>query len=388
VNDSPEPVDLSPSRDELIARVRARGRQIRARRRLGIASITAVVVIGIAAPAIAFGMHSSEPHRVPPATVSTTRPPSTVAQQPDLVVSIELPSNTVVAGSQLHGTLVIDNTTGHAVPLDTPGECAGKWAVELTSPTASQHTAWTLECARGKTVPLAPGASRFPFTITTTFSSCTNSTGPGSLDIVHCLSGPAGGIPPLPPGDFEAALVTSRPGYLPLAPRVPVRIVAAAAPSTTDLGQLRLESGARTTKLLVPAGWTLAIEDGGGSGSASTWANPADPKEQIYGSTGGELGSWWEIDGVKGSITPQLAAPGAQVQRVNYTTFLFHSDPPNGYPIDGVWIALVTKDGPNAFVSASVQLPSALHSTATTIIDRFISDTNAMVPPFAGPTNH
>ena len=135
----------------------------------------------------------------------------------------------------------------------------------------------------------------------------------------------------------------------------------------------------------MPAGWTLKIEDGGGSGSGSTWTNPDDPKEQIIGVTGVELGSWWETDGVKGSIKPEVAAPGTQVQRVNYTTFLFHSDSSDGYPIDGVWIALVTADGPNAFVSASVQLPSALHSTATTIINRFISDTNAMVPPFPGP---
>ena len=59
MNDAPEPVDRSPNRDELIARVRARGRKIRARRRLGIASVTALVVIGIAAPAIAIGTRSS-----------------------------------------------------------------------------------------------------------------------------------------------------------------------------------------------------------------------------------------------------------------------------------------------------------------------------------------
>jgi hypothetical protein len=48
-----------------LARVRSRGRQIRTRRRLGIASIAAVVVVGIAAPAIAIGSRSSTSHRVP-----------------------------------------------------------------------------------------------------------------------------------------------------------------------------------------------------------------------------------------------------------------------------------------------------------------------------------
>jgi hypothetical protein len=383
VNDSPEPVDLSPSRAELIARVRARGRQIRTRRRLGAAGIALVVAFGIAAPAIAIGTRSSETHRIPPATVSTTRPPSTVVPTADLTTRVELSSSTVVAGSEIHGTLVVTNNTDQPVPLDTPGECAGKWAVELTSPTASQNTAWTLECTRDRTTSLAPGANRFSFTIPTTYSNCIDNTEPGPADPVRCLSNPAGGVPRLPRGDYEAVLVTSRPGYLPVAPRVPLRIIA--AHSSTDLGELRLESGARSTKLLVPAGWTLTIEDGGGSGGASTWTNPDDPNEQIFGAQGVELGSWWETDGVKGSITPLVAAPGTQVQRVNYTTFLFHSDPSDGYPVDGVWIALVDANGPIAFVSASVQLPSALHSTATTILDRFISDTNARVPPFPGP---
>ena len=384
MNDSPEPVDLSPSRAELIARVRARGRQIRARRRLGIASITALVVIGIAAPAIAIGTRSSDPDRVPPATVSTTRPTPTVEPQADLTTRIELPS-TVFVGAEIHGTLVIDNNTDQPVPLDTRGECAGKWAVELTSPAASQDTAWTLECTRDRTTSLAPGANRFSFTIATTYSRCIDYTQLGPADPVRCLSNPPGAIPRLPRGDYDAVLVTNRPGYLPVAPRVPVRIVP--AHSSTDLGELGLESGARSTKLLVPAGWTLTIEDGGGSGGASTWTNPDDPNEHIFGAQGVELGSWWEIDGVKGSITPEIAAPGTQVQRVNYTTFLFHSDPSDGYPIDGVWIALVDANGPIAYVTASVQLPSALHATATTIINRFISDTNARIPPFPGPPN-
>lgn len=62
-----EAVELSPTRAELIARVRSRGRQIRARRRLGVASIAAVAVavVAIAAPAIAIGSRSSTSHRVP-----------------------------------------------------------------------------------------------------------------------------------------------------------------------------------------------------------------------------------------------------------------------------------------------------------------------------------
>jgi hypothetical protein len=63
-----EPVEMSPTRAELIARVRSRGRQIRARRRVAITGLTALVVLAIAAPAIAIGARSSS-HSVPPAVV-------------------------------------------------------------------------------------------------------------------------------------------------------------------------------------------------------------------------------------------------------------------------------------------------------------------------------
>jgi hypothetical protein len=65
-----EPVDLSPTHAELIARVRARGRRIRARRRVMITGLTALVVVAIAVPAVAIGTRSSS-HGVTPAT--TTR---------------------------------------------------------------------------------------------------------------------------------------------------------------------------------------------------------------------------------------------------------------------------------------------------------------------------
>jgi hypothetical protein len=73
VNDNVDPVELSPTRAELIARVRSRGRQIRARRRLGVAGLTALVVLAIAAPTIAVGSRSSASHTVPPATAAARR---------------------------------------------------------------------------------------------------------------------------------------------------------------------------------------------------------------------------------------------------------------------------------------------------------------------------
>jgi hypothetical protein len=72
VNDDPgiEPVDLSPTRDELIARVRARGRRIRARRRLTMSGLAALVIVAIAVPAIAIGSRSSS-HVIRPGVTTT-----------------------------------------------------------------------------------------------------------------------------------------------------------------------------------------------------------------------------------------------------------------------------------------------------------------------------
>ena len=372
MNESPEPVDLSPSRAELIARVRTRGRQIRARRRLGAAGIAVVVAFGIAAPAIAIGTRSDS-KSVPPATVSTTRLPPTAS----LSVRIELPSRTLVSGSNLAGTLVVENSTSRSIEL-SPHGCP-KWAVTLESATLANEPIYKQDCANRPRI-VTPGTNRWPFTIDGLYFHCADGTHPVGEE--PSCPGLVIGLPHLPAGDYRAVLYTNTPEFLPEAPPVPVRVVATGAPNY--LGPLTLRSGARSTKLLVPSGWTRKIEDGGGSGSGTTWTNPDDPNEHISGTTGVEIGSWWETDGVKGSIKPEVA-PEAQVQRVNYTTFLFHIDSSDGYPIDGVWIALVDANGPIAFVSASVQLPTALHSTATTILNRFISDTNARVPPFPGP---
>jgi hypothetical protein len=70
VNDSVDPVELSPTRDELVARVQRRGRQLRARRRVGVTAVTALVVLAIAVPAIAIGTRSSSSRPAPPATAA------------------------------------------------------------------------------------------------------------------------------------------------------------------------------------------------------------------------------------------------------------------------------------------------------------------------------
>jgi hypothetical protein len=352
VNDDPnvEPVDmteLSPTRAELIARVRARGRQIRARRRLAITGLTALVVLAIAAPAIAIGARSSS-HVVTPATVLhrkrdfrvalveqassdtsftevscakyyfekmclglgrdivgatdvrsdsvvyddtqswivnveitpaaarrlaaranhqvaiivngrvvstpmilsgvtrttitvaakltrdraialateiTGRPPSHVAAAPPPVSTrIELPGTAFVAGTDVHGSLVIDNETGKTMTLEPVGACHYKWAVSLTNAETPLSVVFTRECGSHRTV-LQPGENRFPVTVPTTYTVCTGAGGVGGAGEVHCL--PDGSIPPLPPGDYQVVLSTDPQGILPTPAAVTAHVTAA-----------------------------------------------------------------------------------------------------------------------------------------------------------------
>ena len=350
MNDSVEPVDLSPTRVELIARVRTRGRQIRARRRAGMTALATVLVVAIAVPAIAIGTRSSsrsvppaashsrgfgiavirgsapqsasqschggslpaagrgecltlskpyagresitsvavqprggswavavdidigiaidlarfhEPHGwavvldgtvigtitpatfIGAATVETTfvvaehlthagavalgtriwgRAPRTFVAPPGLSSYLELPSPTFVAGSTVHGNLEIDNTTDHPITLERPGQCRIKWGVTLVAPGGTAHMTFTQECSNGRTV-LQPGVNRFPFVLSTIAAECRDvrSQGPGTAPLCGIDHNP----PPLPPGRYEAVLVSSTPGLLPDAPRVTIQLTAA-----------------------------------------------------------------------------------------------------------------------------------------------------------------
>ena len=58
--------------------------------------------------------------------------------------------------------------------------------------------------------------------------------------------------------------------------------------------------------MLVPEGWTAEFIDGGGSGSWSVWTNPVSESQTVTVESGVSMGSWFELDGVSGSIDPTL----------------------------------------------------------------------------------
>jgi hypothetical protein len=116
-----------------------------------------------------------------------------------LTARIELDADTVVAGGELHGELVIDNPTNETIDV-RDGGCSSKWGVDLVRPGEEPDIAFTLEC-RNEPLRLPPGTTRFPFDVRATHGVCTNNR--PSAEVPACLD--EGGAPPLPPGDYEAA---------------------------------------------------------------------------------------------------------------------------------------------------------------------------------------
>jgi hypothetical protein len=154
-----EPVELtelSPTRAELIARVRARGRQIRTRRRLAVTALTAVVVLAIAAPAIVIGRSS---HGVAPANVVhgkgdlriapirefpvASSPTPVLPPCPSGMVLIPGPGNCVSLGPAVvtasdvrSASVVYDDTQGWIVNVEMSRAAAGRLAAEANEQVA------------------------------------------------------------------------------------------------------------------------------------------------------------------------------------------------------------------------------------------------------------
>lgn len=147
--------------------------------------------------------------------------PITVTPAPDrpLEARLALDGRSVDAGGELHGDLVVVNATGKTV-TSKAGSCTPKWAVALTKPGEDPSVAFTLECGV-EPLKFGPGETRLPFTIRASYNVC--SGGPATPGTPHCA--PGGGMPPLPAGQYEAALAGSLGDAVPAVPdRVPVTV--------------------------------------------------------------------------------------------------------------------------------------------------------------------
>ena len=142
---------------------------------------------------------------VTPSVSTSTAPPA--AHKP-LDIQLSLSATTVKAGTDIHGTVTLDNTTGR--PLKP--SCGLVWAVGLTNSQIPFNPAFAAMCRIDQQI--KPGLSVYPVTITTTYQGCSQS-GQADGGMPGCLPGPMGAgsrftaAPPLPVGTYETKIVVN-----------------------------------------------------------------------------------------------------------------------------------------------------------------------------------
>jgi len=113
---------------------------------------------------------------------------------------IELPSTTMIAGSTMSGRVVVENNTGHEIAAKG---CLSVFQVMLGNAAIHPDPAW-YDCVQELPIPV--GESSYPVTVTAAYSGCDTT---GANGVQKCL--PSGGVPPLPPGDYETRFFQSSP---------------------------------------------------------------------------------------------------------------------------------------------------------------------------------
>jgi hypothetical protein len=188
--DDLDPVE--PDR-ELLAHVRARSGSFRRRRRTRrFTSATVALVVLALAGGIALT-------RIDTTSGNVTHPATSTIEPTGITARVVLPSSTILAGSSMSGSVVVENNSGHALHVFG---CGGIFAVTLNNAEGGQGSpAWTL-CRMDITIPL--GSTTYPVTIQATFLMCSTAPSP---TMSTCL---ADGVPPsLPPGVYQATLAQS-----------------------------------------------------------------------------------------------------------------------------------------------------------------------------------
>jgi hypothetical protein len=185
------------------------------RRRLPLLGLSALFV----ALALAGCDGSGEPTASTGPTAPDERKASPVPTDP-LSTRISLSTTSIASGERLAGVLTVTNRTDEPITLTLGGGCRPKWAVVLANEQIRTEPVFTLECATQPMV-IAPGRSDLPFTVTSTFGACTPDASRATSQVPLCR--PDGAMPPLPPGEYDAVLVSQSPD-LPAPPPIVVRI--------------------------------------------------------------------------------------------------------------------------------------------------------------------
>jgi len=141
---------------------------------------------------------------------------------PKLSARLIVPSPSIMSGSSTKARLVIDNRTGHAIPVS---DCEA-YQVLLESPAYRPVPVWPLCLTR---VSIPQGVSTREVPVAASASSCGAHAAPPGL--MACAA--AGELPALPPGTYTAHVFAAAPA-LPTAPDVTVRVLPSrGGPKTT-----------------------------------------------------------------------------------------------------------------------------------------------------------
>jgi len=140
---------------------------------------------------------------------SASAPPQTAATP--VSARVELPVTTIKAGTTVNGEVVVVNDTGK--PIETTG-CGSVFQVGLRNDHIEAVPSWAA-CGQQITIPV--GESRYPVTVTATYAAC---GGQASPPLPPCAPR---GMPPLPPGRYEAALYQAH-DLIPAPPTIPIDV--------------------------------------------------------------------------------------------------------------------------------------------------------------------
>jgi hypothetical protein len=129
-----------------------------------------------------------------------------VSPVPGVTDWIALARNTVPSGTTIHGSVVVENHTGHVINLLDSHGCQPSIGVSAANATIAPGGGFSLVCI-GRPLVVPAGISRIAVDVITTYSGCSaRSTGSTVRPFFpRCL--PHGGLANLPVGRYCAVLI-------------------------------------------------------------------------------------------------------------------------------------------------------------------------------------
>lgn len=129
--------------------------------------------------------------------------PQELTNTPPLALRITLEHTRVAAGLPIKGTAIFTNRSGASILVAT---CAADgWVNVGIANHDIPYNPVSIAIACPPSVQLAPGVTRTPITIVTTYQGC-SSSGPGSAELPRC--DPGAELPSLPAGTYHTVVVT------------------------------------------------------------------------------------------------------------------------------------------------------------------------------------